>query len=217
MAEQFVVEPRLEDAALGGIEVGGACLEIMQLSDQRRNRLWIVGCDGGLRLLSERVGLRHEVGPEAGLRIIVHVFRRRVGKIGKRAEARDTALVCHIRQIGVALHDIDDVEDIVVAGSPGVRTEPAWRCTYSRVGAAYDRSACIPVQPPNSIGLACISCRMSVMTALTSLVIRAGVVGVDTTENAVRGVVEDGANLRKIGVRRGGRCDASPATSKVPP
>ena len=47
---------------------------------------------------------------------IVHVFRRRVQRVAKRREAVNTILVCHVHQIGVALHDIDDVEQIVVAG-----------------------------------------------------------------------------------------------------
>jgi len=31
------------------------------------------------------------------------------------------ALVRHIRQIGIALHDVDDVEEVVVAGPSRIR------------------------------------------------------------------------------------------------
>ena len=72
--------------------------------------------DGRNRLLSQRIGLRDEVCPEVGLRIVVEVFRRRVQASAKRRKTGNATLVCHVRQIGVALDDVDDVENIVVAG-----------------------------------------------------------------------------------------------------
>ena len=39
----------------------------------------------------------------------------------KGVKPENAALVCHVRQIGIALHDVDDIKQIVVAGPSRIR------------------------------------------------------------------------------------------------
>src|SRR5262249_2343133 len=74
-------------------------------------------------LLAQRVPVGNEVRPEIRLRVIVLESRRWIERIGKYGKARQTALVCHIGKIRVALDDVDHVENIVVAAATGIRTD----------------------------------------------------------------------------------------------
>src|SRR5882672_10413147 len=76
VAEQFVVEPCLEDAALGRVEVGDIALPALQRVDEGLDLLCSARGDQLLGLGSKRVAGGDEVRPEVGLGSIVLIRRR---------------------------------------------------------------------------------------------------------------------------------------------
>ena len=140
--------------------------------------------------------------------------------VPKRREAGNATLVCHVRQIGVALDDVDDVENIVVAASSRIGV-------YSSLGdigvleleLPYDRfrvNAGQPAEQQRVGGHQSLHVRDDRIHIVAD---HGRIVGIDAAEYPARHVVEDDADLGEIGVGRGrgrdaigkahGRCEKS--------
>ena len=90
----------------------------------------------------------------------------------KRREAADAVLRRHISQVGVALDEIDDVEDVVGAGVCRIGADAGVvDIGEFELELAHHRVGMDAGQPLNSCGLALINASMSVITALMSSVI----------------------------------------------
>ena len=181
----------------------------MQVGDNRSGRCRIVSGDCLNCLLSQRIGLRDEVCPEVGLRIVVEVFRRWVQCVPKRRKTGNATLVCHVRQIGVALDDVDDVENIVVAG-------PSRIGIYSSLGDVsvlklqlpYDRFRVNAGQPAEQQRVGSHQSLHVCDDRVHIVADRGRVVGIHSAEYLARHVVENDADLGEIGVGSGRGCDA---------
>ena len=194
-------------AAVNRTGVGDRFIECLEVADQRGNGLRVAAAHEVEGLLSKRIGLGDEIGHENRLRIVVEEFRRRVFGIGKRREAADAALRRHIGQIGVALDDIDDVEDVVDAGVCRVGADAGvvdigefeLELAHDRVGVDAGQSV-----EHLRVGIhQCLHVRDHGIDVVGNLL----PIGVSNAAEDLTGrVIEDHANLREVGVRRVGRC-----------
>src|SRR5215471_9024995 len=106
LPEQLVVEPSLEDAALGRIEVGDVLLPALKRMDEVLDLRCSTSGDKLLGLGPKGVARGYEVRPEVGLVGIVlipngyDVGRRCSGPSG------NAVMGCHVRKVGVARNDV---------------------------------------------------------------------------------------------------------------
>ena len=123
LGSQFVVEARLEDAALRQVEIGAFFSNVCSwlISD------WIAcasrpptSCD---RLLAQRIACAMKFAQKFVCASLSRYLGVGFSASGNRREAGNAALTGHVGQIGVALDDVDHVKDIVVAGAARVRTD----------------------------------------------------------------------------------------------
>ena len=157
-------------------------------------------------LLSQRIGLRDKIGPEIRLGIVVEIFGRRIERVGERRKAGHAALRRHIRQIGVALNDVDDIENIVVAGPSRIGADAgfvdigALEFELADDGVGMDAGQAAEQQRVGGHQ------RLHVGNDGVDVVgDQRLVVGIDAAQNVTGGIVEDHADLGEIGVRRVGR------------
>src|SRR5215475_9410111 len=118
---QLVVEPALEDRALRSIERGAEILVVLDLRDQIGGGLLLAIRDRR-QMRIDGVGLGQERGPEICLRLVVLESRDGAGEttrhFGKSAGmARIAIAACRRVQAGVALDDVDNVEQIVAGAA----------------------------------------------------------------------------------------------------
>ena len=137
--------------------------------------------------------------------------------IGKRREAADAALRRHVSQIGVALDDIDDVEDVVVAGACRIGADAGLvDIGEFELELAHDRVGMDAGQSVEQLRVGDHQ-RLHVRDHGIDVVgdLRP-VVGIDAAEDLAGRVIEDRADLREIGVRRVGGCGPSGSARASP-
>src|SRR6185312_11072260 len=120
-AEQFVVEPGTEHAALAVVEGGAELLIVLDFRDERLQlaRRRVVAGGNVIKLIVDDVTLGEELGPEIGLRLVVLVVRDRAFEIGRHlGKSAGISRIAVATRSGVqrrvALHDVDNVEQVVV-------------------------------------------------------------------------------------------------------
>ena len=125
-AEQFIVKARAENAALAVIERRAEFLIVLDLGDESLQfALCRVVARGDIvELIVDDIAFGEKFGPEIGLRLIVLEARDgafEIGRhLGKAAGISCIAVAARGRvQTCVALHDIDNVEQVVVGRSSG--------------------------------------------------------------------------------------------------
>src|SRR5262245_17601726 len=102
LPEQLVIEPCLEDAALGCVEVLDVLLPALERVDEILDFLWCASGDKLLCFGSESVAGGYKVGPEVGLGGIVLIrYGHNVGGRGSRPTS-NTTTGRHVRKVGVA-------------------------------------------------------------------------------------------------------------------